>query len=367
MNRDQEARDYSDLGQDLDLASIEQIYSFTKGMLSWNFDDVYLDGDLKRKGEKDHQVFVGQHKSYWDPLILAFAYYSRLKDGEENEEERSLLKESEPEIYAPGKNGLTFAAGDHVMRDGWVQDFLNSLGAFTVDSGLSQLRDYMAQQLQDYDLLIFPEVHKEEEKRTGRSFSGKVGNFSSLYLGGVKKAVNGEEEGEGVDVDLVPIDITYEALPEGTGLISNLQDSDQNRWQQVKGGLQSSWLKIRTFLRKGSFPAHLSLGEAINYQQQDKQGKTRKEIGEELEKRAHSLVKPTPANVVAYAKDTSKTIGQVYQLLKDESANISLLGRKSEKEIRKEGKKVLSGLFSSQAKEHAIDFYSNQIEHLTEA
>lgn len=353
-----------DQGHGLELNSIEQIYSFTKNMLNWNFENVYLDGDFEREG--DSQVYIMQHKSYWDPLVFAFAYYSQLNEGakEENEGERSLLEESEPEIYEPGKNGLVFAAGDNVMRDGWFQDFLNGLGAFTVNNSPSQLLDYMAQQLESYDLLIFPEVHPDGDgDRTGRSFSGKVGDFSCLYLGAVKKAVNGEGEKE-VDVDLVPADITYEALPEGSTLNQILQDSDRNRWQEVKERLQSGWRKINTFLSQGSFPAHLSLGEAINYQQQAEQGKTRKEIGRELEERAHDLVKPTPANVVAYARDTSQKIDEVRQSLKDEGADISLIEIKSPEEIRQEGHKVLSGLFSSQAKGNAIEFYSNQIKHL---
>jgi len=375
LNRGVQDLNYGDDGHNLDLDSIEHVYSLTQGLLNWNFENVYLDGDFKREG--DSQVYVMPHKSYWDPLIFAFAYYSQL-DGEEDDS-LSLLDDSQPKIYRQDNNGLVFAAGDNVTRDGWWQDWLSSLGAFSIDreisslKGLRELRDYMAQQLEDYDLLIFPEKHEDGgEKRTGRSCSGKVGDFSSLYLGAVKQAVNGlKESKEGADVDLVPVDITYEQLPEGPEL-GFRADGDASVWSQLTNSLGDKRRKLSTFLSKNKLPAHLSLGEPINYHQQIKRGRNKKELGQEVEEKALGRVKPTTLNVVASAykasenvENLSEAIDQVYQVLTDNGADMTLLESKQAEEIREEGEKMLNGLLSSaKTQEQAIDFYSNQIEHL---
>lgn len=223
---------------------------------------------------------------------------------------------------------------------------------------MKELFDYMPQQLEDHDILFFPEKHqkqdKEDEERTGRSLTGKIGEFTSLYLGAVRRAVE-----NGTEVQLVPTDITYQELPEAKFLGKKESDSF---WEKIEE-------KADIFYSE-KLPAHLNLGEPIDYEIEK-----RKEIREEIEEKVHNLVKPTPSSLVAQAVEylgenfpdskIEDEVERIYDSLQINGVDTSLLYNGKIDEIIEEGKDLLSWEpFTRNFDRDLVEIYKNQIQHI---
>lgn len=359
----EQKEDYEEISHSLDLNIIERIYNLTDRILGRNFEDITQEGELEHNSKS--QLYVMPHKSHWDPLIFAFSYYSELEGD-------SILDNSVPEVpdpddYSSNKQGLTFATGDDVMGDGRLKNLMNKLGCFGVKRNdnsnrtLRDLMDYMALQLEDYGLLIFPESHQAQDgKRTGRSFTGEVGSFTSLYLGAAEIAVKREKN----ELQIVPVDITYEELPDSYELEKRLK---QDPSETLREKVRSNW---KAFAAK-KLPVHLTIGQSLNYTEDS----DRKQLGPIIERKTLELIKPTPSNVVGQVAlekrqshsdlDLEEEIEKIYQSLRKNGSDTSILDSKGMNLVLEEGRKLIEAEFGIENfNQQLAQLYGNQIKYL---
>ena len=362
-------QDISDIGHSYDPKWINRAYLPLRIGLKRNFGEVYQEGKI----EKGSNIFVMHHKSYWDPLILAFAYYTEdsgnlLEDNERDVPGISYQDSSDKNNEGESK-GLKFAAGDDVVGNGLSKNLLNKLGCFEVkrgngkENGLGlELIKYMGDQLEDYGVLIFPEIHSNgEEDRTGRSLNGKVGEFSPLYT----LAAKGND-----DVQIVPADITYRELPEDYALSNEIKKRSERNLGRIGSFLEGKKEKWRAFFSKKN-PAYLTIGDPLEYNGENR------ELNKEVQERVLDLIKPTPANLVAGAmsnlevqffdSELKEEVETLYNSLREKEVDTSILeSMDSLNEVIEEGKEILSAGSKERFDGSLIEFYENQISHLLE-
>lgn len=354
----------SEIEDKLDLEYIKNKLPFVNRLLDWNFEEIEVNGNFDNYDEGNSKIYAMHHKSFWDPIILTEKFYT---------ERDCRPEEYIDKIEKKKRNALLIAAGEHITNLPFLGKRAEKVGAFTVNNdmkSLINLRDNMSNRLSDgYDILIFPEIHKSEKgRRTGRSLNGKIGEFSTLYLHAAEKACKNNTE-----IDLIPVDITYETIPE------------EKTFGKANSGKIGTFIYnvVNSFSPYKNGNVYLTLGGSLNYNKLKKEGLSNKEINKEVQQRSSDLIKITSLNLISNAldkinKDPTFTelenqLDKILEKLNYDDRNLSLIENKTSEEIIKKGIELGKGIeenFKEIGNElkildkNSIEFYSNQINHL---
>ena len=257
---------------------VEKCYHKYKYKIEKQLDKMVFSEDSKRKLidlDTTRILFVSPHKSHVDyclhPLVLLRAF-----------PEQKFF----PRIVA-GVNLLEGYMGRLIQA--LIGINFHKAGAIPVERNGNSSREIL-QKIASYlkeetPVLLFPEFDKETNK-AGRSYDGKIKNFSPLLLKSAKIAAK-----EGNEVYIVPAVVSYDFVPEDKLfprlITADIMRNSRNKSRKILGNMYYALIESFFFTTKFSLMqgnAYVDIGEPLLVTPQDNLRTLASKAQEECEK-----------------------------------------------------------------------------------
>ena len=228
----------------------KEFYDYWEDKVDWflgkHLEDIVVEG--QENISNGRRVYVGNHKSDLDPLILG----SRL---------RKL-----------GQQLPVYAAGNNLLDIPILGDKLKQMGAMRIDRARGYSKGYFSRLQSSIDKLISEGEHLAFYIEGGRSRDGKM-KKSKL---GLAEIVINTQENTSEDITIQPVSISYEWVPEskhfGNLQAANDMMASRNWFYKIFGAIRyyaNDFLALFGFLPllfsvRPTGKAYLSFGKSIH-------------------------------------------------------------------------------------------------------